>query len=93
MARLSEENQEIRGEALVGLARRQHPDTIKFLIKELNSSSINVLMLETAEILANVELYPLLLAWKEVKDKTDNSYFEGMLEEALAACSSSTFAQ
>ena len=83
---LTEENQEIRGEALVGLARRQHPDTIQYLIKELNGSSINVLILEAAAIQASTELYPLLLTWKEAEGEADNSYFESMLEKALEAC-------
>ncbi len=86
LARLSEENQEIRGEALLGLARHHHPEAITYLKQELNGESINVLMLEAAEALASEDLYPLLLAWKGVEGEGSDSYFERCLEDALKAC-------
>lgn len=87
LARLSEENQEIRGEALVGLARRKHPDAIKYIIKELNGQVVNVLILEAAALLESPELYPLLIKWKNVEGEDDSAYFEDELEDALKACS------
>lgn len=88
-ARLSEENQEIRGEALVGLARRGDQTVVNYIMKELTSDEINVLVLEAAEALANPALYPLLLKWKSVEDGNEDQYFEKQLERALEACSQS----
>lgn len=85
LARLTETNQEIRGEALVGLARRSHPITTKELINELNSEEINMLILEAAELCADSRLYPILLEWKNTMEK-DTAYFEKQLNRALEAC-------
>lgn len=85
LERLSEKNAEIRGEALVGLAERNHPNTIGTIIKELNTRRINILVLEAAEILRSPELYPLLTEWREGHDDPEDC-FDHQLERAWRAC-------
>ena len=88
-ARLPEENLEIRGEALVGLARRGDETVVNYIMKELASDEIKVLVLEAAEALADPALYPLLLKWKSLEDGNEDQYFENQLKRTLEACSQS----
>ena len=85
LARLDDDDHEIRGEALVGLARRQHPHMVDFICRELEGASLNILVVEAAEITADPQLYPLLLKWKK-NDGEEDDFFQHRLEEALKAC-------
>ncbi len=84
LARISEKNSEIRGEAILGLTLRKHPKAKLLIKKELKSRSVNTLILESAEKLADPDLYPLLLKWQRVDG--DDLYFHGVLEDAITAC-------
>lgn len=91
IARLDEANAEIRGEALLGLAKRGHPEALPWLIRELNSEVLNNLVLEAAEYCftdrqAAVLLRPLLLEWKAEDEDDADDYFERCLDRTLAAC-------
>ncbi|HAA29453.1 MAG TPA: hypothetical protein DCE56_19350 [Cyanobacteria bacterium UBA8553] len=63
--RLVEEDHEIRGEALVGLARRRDERVIEPLIKELSSDSVGVLAVEAAQEIGDARLYSALMQLKE----------------------------
>lgn len=83
--RLSEANQEIRGEALCGLAKRAHPGVVDWLIRELSGETIGYLILEACEIVASPRLFPLLQEWKECGfEGEDDPIFEDHLDAALA---------
>lgn len=89
-ARLSDEDPEIRGEALVGLARRKHPNTLDYVINELNSECIDIKVLEAAEKLGKQELYSLLKKLKNNEYKKEDDSFNRQLEQAIVACSPDT---
>jgi len=85
-SRLNEKNIEIRGEALVGLAKRRHPNAIKWTKRALSEKNPIVLYLEAAEILASPKLYPDLIRIKRTIKRGDNEYFISCLDKALKAC-------
>jgi len=85
-ARLNEKNIEIRGEALVGLAKRRHPNATKWTKKALSEKNPIVLFLEAAETLASPKLYPDLIRIKRTIKRGDNEYFISCLDKALKAC-------
>jgi HEAT repeat protein len=82
-ARLDEEDHEIRGEALVGLARRRDERVCERLVAELSGDFIGVLALEAAEILADPRLCKLLEACGPFEDDCLRAVWDG----AVRACS------
>lgn len=84
--RLSEANQEIRGEALLGLAKRAHPGIVDWLIQELSGETIDYRILEACEMAASPRLVPLLQEWKECGfEGEDDPLFQEQLDAVLAA--------
>lgn len=86
LARKDEKNQEIRGEALLGLVRRKHPSAEHWLMEELNGNQINVLIVEAAEKTRNPKFYIALLKWRGIGADYEDQYFENCLKDALKAC-------
>jgi HEAT repeat protein len=81
LGRLQEADQEIRGEALVGLALRKDERVLALLLTELRSESVGILAVEAAAELANERLCASLRnlqTWWDV-DKD-------LLASALEAC-------
>ena len=84
--RLVDLDHEIRGEALVGLARRRHASIAQQILRELQSDFHGDWVLEAAGLLADVRFLPVL---KELDQRItgDNAvYFRGTLRAAIAAC-------
>jgi HEAT repeat protein len=54
MARMSEDDDEIRGEALIGVARRRRPEALGVVLRELSRPFAGDWAIEAAEILAEV---------------------------------------
>ena len=79
--RLDESDHEIRGEALVGLARRGDERVVEYLLKELSSNEVGTLAIEAARDIARPQLYPSLIKLKEWWDVDQE-----LLEEAISAC-------
>ncbi|MEH1830623.1 MAG: HEAT repeat domain-containing protein [Nostoc sp.] len=81
----TDENYEIYGEALVGLAKRKDSRILTRLIEELLSDYVGVLAVEAAEEFADSRLYPALMQlqqrWSENKD---------LLESAINNCQEQT---
>jgi len=80
--RLSELNGEIRGEALVGLARRKDPRVTEALKRELNRRPVIILAVEAAEELGDVALLPLLEVLCDAPGKGSSS-FQRAVESAV----------
>lgn len=81
--RLEDESYEIRGEALVGLARRRDQRVVEPLIKELSSDSVSSLAVEAAKEIGDVRLASVLRQlneWWNVDKK--------LLVEAINSCKS-----
>jgi HEAT repeat protein len=80
--RLSDEDDETRAEAMVGLAQRGDRRVLTALRRELESDSVGALAVEAAALIGDPELHPALLAlvdWWDVD--------VGSLGEAIRACS------
>jgi HEAT repeat protein len=79
--RLADADDETRGEALVGLARRGDRRVVPILREELAQESVGILIIEAAEVIGASELYPALIGLRERLRSTPD-----VLERAIAAC-------
>lgn len=80
IARLVDEDDDTRGEALIGLARRGDQRVIAPLIAEIESQKVGSMALEAATLVADSILCPVLLELKaEIGEDSE-------LEEALSSC-------
>lgn len=84
--RLADEEMEIRGEALVGLAERGDPGVSAALQEEWQGDEISALSLEAAALTKDPELLPRLEDFRETLDTSEDAYFEEKLQAALVAC-------
>jgi len=79
--RIDDNNDEIRGEALVGLAIRRDERVVSHLIEELSSECVGLLAIEAAKEIGNTKLYPALMQLKKWWEVNDD-----LLEEAISSC-------
>ena len=79
--RLEDPDDVVRGEALVGLARRKDDRVVPALKQELQAEDVEELFVGAAELIASPELHAPLLALCERWDGDDE-----VMERALAAC-------
>lgn len=71
--RVTDEDDVVRGEALVGLAKRGDRRIVAPLLAELTSDSVDSLMVDAAELIADPALYPALVGmepWWDVEPST-----------------------
>ncbi len=85
LERLSEDDHEIRGEALIGLAKRADLRVLQPLIKELSGEFHGAWCIEAAHEIKNTELKPLLVSLKNRLSFEDLNAFGNELDEAIAA--------
>lgn len=84
---LNDDDEDVRGEALVGLAARRDLRVIDHLLAQLGSDC-RVYQLEAAEQLASPALLPALRALVDgLRDSEREGYWFGRLQSALDACS------
>lgn len=91
-AGLQDPEAEIRGEALVGLARRRDPRVFPELVKEWASHDVSLLSIEAAEELADPELIPYLMNLQESLDFREEEYFQDRIMDAIIACEKKSLA-
>lgn len=72
---------EIRGEALLGLAKRKDKRVVHLLIEELSCSCVGRLSVEAANEIGDARLYPFLVRLQEWWDVDSN-----LLQEAIHSC-------
>jgi len=84
VARTSDGDDDTRGEALVGLARRKDARVIEPLARELSNKDVGRLSVEAAEAVGDQRLHPLLVRLRDrwAADSPDAH----LLEDALASC-------
>ena len=87
---LQDPEAEIRGEALVGLARRKDTRVFAELVKEWALHDVSILSIEAAEELADPDLVPHLMNLQESLDFSDDQYFEDRIQDAIEACENDT---
>ena len=85
-ARLSEDDPEIRGEALIGLAKRRDERVMAPLIRELSGEFFGSSCIEAAKLMSDPRLYPFLLSLRGRIEGEEESRFISELDEAIAAC-------
>ncbi len=83
---LDDQDSEIRGEALVGLALRKDPCVVNALIEEWKDEYIGSLSIEAAEEIADPELIPHLKNLFKRLDLSDDEEFENLLIQAIVSC-------
>jgi len=84
---VSDNDSEIRGEALVGLAVRKDCRVIELILNEWNSfDDISILSLEAAEEISSPRLYSKLVEYSETLECVGDVPFEFQLQSALDAC-------
>lgn len=84
LRRLADPDNETRGEAFVGLARRRDRRVVAPLLDELSSDCVGTLVVEAAKEIADPRLLDVL---NELTDWWDVN--ECLLREAIAACEGS----
>ena len=83
---LGDADHEIRGEALVGLAKRGDPGIVAELINEWKHDEISLLSIEAAGESRDPRLYHRLTRFLDILTTDDDPYFAKRLHEAIAAC-------
>jgi len=86
IARTSDDDAEIRGEALLGLARRHDLRALDLLRAELQRPFEGDWSLEAAELFAEPSLYPLLKEIWDSLEPEDRNTFRRTFDAALEAC-------
>lgn len=84
----TDEDGEIRGEALLGLALRGDRRSILLVARELGGEFHGDWSVEAAEILAEPEFFPLLVEQQRRLEPEDRKRFEKSFARALQACRS-----
>lgn len=87
---LEDPDLEIRGESLVGLAKRKDPRVLNALLKEWELDEISILSLEAAEELADPKLAPYLNELQLTQNLVEDESFAKQLMRAISACQPST---
>ena len=87
---LDDDDLEVRGEALVGLACRSDPRTREALLAEWERDVISALSLEAAQELRDPALLPSLTEIHAQFGAEGDDYFKRKLQDALEACRPST---
>jgi HEAT repeat protein len=85
-ARLSDEDGDTRGEALVGLARRHDARMVDPLLHDLEMGYCGSLLLEAAAACGDPRLYPALLRLRETWENDPENWLSQELEAAIARC-------
>ena len=83
LAALSDENDVVRAEALVGLARRDRALALPFALEALSGEQASMAVFEAAALIADPVLADALRSWVE---PSDNEWLDKLAREALAAC-------
>ena len=86
IARLADTNDDAKGEALVGLARRKDDRVLDPLLDELTSENVGLLAVEAAEDLGDPRLVPALMALKDGWRDEEDTHTK-RLDSALLSCS------
>jgi HEAT repeat protein len=86
VARLEDEEGDVRGETMVGLARRHDQRMIEPLLTDLEAGWFGSLGIEAAAEIGDPRLYPVLVRLREEWEDGKDDWLYKMLEEALEKC-------
>jgi HEAT repeat protein len=82
LRRLTDSNAEVRGEALLGLARRKDARVLEPLQEALSAPNVLVLVVEAAMELRDRRVHPFLIRLRDRPGEADD-YFQGVLDKAI----------
>lgn len=85
-ARLTDEDGDTRGEAMVGLARRHDRRMVEPLLNDLKAGWFGSLLAEAAAEIGDPRLHPVLVRLREEWEGDKNGWLYKELEEALEKC-------
>ncbi len=85
--KLHDDDFNVRGEALIGLAERQDNSILDNLKQELQGEFEGSYAIRASELLAEPSLLPYLQQLKETKSDEMTSYHKICLDDAIKACS------
>jgi HEAT repeat protein len=83
---LSDPDLEIRGEALVGLAKRGDPAIVVELLNEWRDDDVSLLSIEAAEETRDSRLYERLKSFTDILTLDSDPYVAARLATAIEAC-------
>lgn len=83
---LDDTDAEIRGEALIGLAKRRDPRVMPALVRELEGEFYGGWCVEAAELLGDPRLAPLLIKMRDSLTLEDVERFLPDFDRAISAC-------
>jgi len=83
---LSDQDYEVRGEAMLGLAARGDYCVVDAILKEWEGEDISKLSIEAAEAIGDLRLLPSLMDFLDRMDFNDDPTFLEQVEQAIAAC-------
>jgi HEAT repeat protein len=86
--RLTDSDPEVRGEALLGLARRGEAAIAPMILCELEGEFHGDWAVEAAELLGDAQFLPALKRLWERLDARDAEYFRASVQDAISACES-----
>ena len=85
-ARLADDDDEVRWEAMQGLANRQDREVVPHILVALGDESVKAGVLEAAKTAADPNLLPALTKLRAALKPDDDGYWADCLAEAIAAC-------
>lgn len=83
----NDENDVVRAEALLGLAKRDRTLALPFVLKALSGEQASVPVFEAAELIADPVLVEVLRPWTE---SSDDVWLDQLILNALVACEKGT---
>jgi HEAT repeat protein len=86
--RLTDSDPEVRGEALLGLARRGESAIAPMILRELEAELHGDWAVEAAKLLGDAQFLPALARLWERLDARDAEYFRASVQDAISACES-----
>lgn len=86
VARLTDEDENVRGEAMVGLARRHDRRMVEPLLTDLEAGWFGSLSTEAAAEIGDPRLYPALMRLREEWEGDKDDWRCKKLEEAIEKC-------
>ena len=85
-ARVTDSFEDVRAEALTGLARRKDPRVRDLLLRELAAENVDIMIVDAAQELGDALLLPALLELKQ-RWPADRRDEEDWLDKAIESCS------
>lgn len=86
-ARVSDKDEDVRSEAIVGLARRKDECIVHTILNQLSEAEVHPLIVDAAAEMADNRFYPALVALKKtITGEKKNNFLSQNIERAIQEC-------